>query len=565
MADRNVRRPLSAWQVAQRYVAESPVLRFDADQILGWIRSRSTAKLATCSTRLDLHKIIIGDAPELKALLQVEAFVKKNVDLASNDTDSVALSNFLLAEQQCRITNRRLNHYLCNAYRHRLDADVSLKVEKAQRTLAYILGDFSKFIGELPRYIRFTGGATATRPRKFSHPTFKMRKNCICTAGASPYVKALWRYFALPGEARPRTVEWNRVLFVPKNFKTARTIAGEPDGNMPLQLAFDTYAKIRLRRVGQNLSDQRRNQEAARIGSIDGSISTIDFSMASDTVSVSTVWALFPYEFARYLVDVRSHYGKLPDGSIVRYAKLSSMGNGSTFAVETLCFYALACAVGSKKCNVYGDDVTIETELVEPFVKLARFFGFTVNTEKSFSSGLFRESCGKFYVGGIDVSPHFLRSNVCRPANVSLLINGLVQRGASLGLIRYLLGLYPDIRIVPWNSDPTSGVFVSPAYAEGRGLLYESSEGSRYGPFVSCFKGYCRKASNAQVSRQHSAYWLWHFRTANRIEEVDDPVETSSLTLSQCGSRTRESIWREPEGMLPDFTVLEVLLLALTG
>lgn len=565
MVDRKVRRSLSAWEIAQRYVAESPSLRDGSDQILGWIRSRSTPRLATCSTRLDLHKIIIGDAPELKALLQVEAFFKKNVDLASTDTDIVALSNFMLAERQCRITNRRLNHYLCDAYRHRLDADVSSQVEKAQRELAYVLGDFPSFLGRLPRYIRFTGGATATRSRRFSHPTFKMRRNCICTAGASPYVKALWKYFALPGEARPRVIEWNRVLFVPKNFKTARTIAGEPDGNMPLQLAFDTYAKIRLRRVGQNLSDQRRNQEAARLGSVDGSISTIDFSMASDTVSVSTVWALFPYDFARYLVDVRSHVGRLPDGSTVNYAKLSSMGNGSTFAVETLCFYALARAVGSRQCNVYGDDVTIETHLVEPFVKLACFFGFTVNTEKSYSTGLFRESCGKFYVGGIDVSPHFLRTNVSRPANVSLLINGLVQRGASVGLTRYLLGLYPGIRVVPWNSDPTSGVFVSPAYAGGRGLLYESSEGSRYGPFVSCFKGYCRKASSSQVSRQHTAYWLWHFRTANRIEQVDDPVETSSLTLSQCGTKTRESIWREPEGMLPDFTVLEVLLLALTG
>lgn len=566
MADRKVRRSINAWDLCQRYVDLAPELGQYATLLSGWIRSRSLAKLATCSTLLDLHSLDIGDAPLLKHLLQVESFFKKNSDFSGPECEAKALENFLLAETKCRITNKRLDYYLSSRYRHRLDADVSLYVDRAQRVIARVLGNYRRdFLDNLPKYIRFSGGATATLSRKNSHPSRKIRRNCVCSQSALPYVKSLWSWFSLPGEVRPSTIEYNRVLFVPKNFKTARTIAGEPDGNMPLQLAFDSYAKTRLRLFGQDLSDQKRNQEDARIGSIDGSLSTIDFSMASDTVSLNALHGLFPRDFCTFLTDVRSHFGKLPDGRRIRYAKLSSMGNGATFAVETLCFFALAKAVGSTRCNVYGDDVTIETELVEPFVKLARFFGFIVNTDKSYSTGFLRESCGKYYCRGIDVTPHFLRSNCLRPANVSLLINGLSPHVNDGRFVSYLLDLIPDIRVVPINEDPTSGVFVSREFAERTGRLYTTKARSKFGPFVVCYKGYSRKSTSERNPRSLGSLWLWYLHTKNRPVASDEAFVTSSLTLSRQGSRTRELVWREPEGMLPDFTVLEEQLLARMG
>jgi hypothetical protein len=93
---------------------------------------------------------------------------------------------------------------------------------------------------------------------------------------------------------------------VPKNWKTFRTIACEPDGALPFQLAFDTFAKRRLRARGINLSDQSRNQLLAKEGSINGSLATIDLSSASDTVAFNTVALLFPTEWFDVLNAFRS-------------------------------------------------------------------------------------------------------------------------------------------------------------------------------------------------------------------------------------------------------------------
>lgn len=565
-SNRGDRSTINVWTLVQRYVEDtiSPGTAMH-DSLSGWIRSRSTARLATCSTLLDLHSLDIGDLPLLRSLLQIECFFKKNQSLSVGaDTEAVALENFLKAETLCRITNKRLDYYLC-AQRDRLDPDLRRWISRASKYVSDVLGSYPDFLESVPKYVRVSGGATATRPRTRAHPTMKVRRNGISTLKARPLCEAFYSYAGLPGQYTGRTIEWNRILWVPKNFKTARTIACEPDGNIPFQLAFDGYVKDRLRRVRQDLSDQSRNQRDAYTGSVDGSIATIDFSMASDTVSLNAVHALFPEDFASYLCMVRSPFGKLPDGRTVKYAKLSSMGNGATFSVETLIFLACAKAVGSKLCNVYGDDVTIETHLVDDYLRLTRFLGFVPNREKTYSTGLFRESCGKFYLAGHDVTPHYLRTNVGRPANISLLVNGLSSRGVYLRTFGYLVSLIKehDVPLVPVNDDPCTGVFVSPSFAHSKRLLYTTGGSNRkYGPFVVVFKGLQRRGTD-RYARAHTAHWLWHlsrFQSGGVPRYDEDPPELSKLTQSLASYRIRELNWREPVGGLPDLTVLEVLI-----
>jgi hypothetical protein len=56
------------------------------------------------------------------------------------------------------------------------------------------------------------------------------------------------------------------------------------------------------------------------------------------------------------------------------------------------------------KVRVYGDDMIVPADMVEAVVSKLHTFGYKVNTEKSFWTGRFRESCGKEYFDGHDVS-----------------------------------------------------------------------------------------------------------------------------------------------------------------
>lgn len=138
--------------------------------------------------------------------------------------------------------------------------------------------------------------------------------------------------------------------------------------------------------------------------------------MASDTVSRELVYMLFPVDFACLVDDLASSETELEGVPQPKLEKISSMGNGFTFELETLIFWALATSVcdflgvDSTDVSVYGDDIIVPTETVSSLLETLEFLGFRMNQEKSFWSGKFRESCGKDYYFGIDVRPYFQKS-----------------------------------------------------------------------------------------------------------------------------------------------------------
>jgi hypothetical protein len=103
---------------------------------------------------------------------------------------------------------------------------------------------------------------------------------------------------------------------------------------------------------------------------------------------------------------------------VVRWQKFSSMGNGFTFELESLIFWAAAEAVKDylgyhgSKISVFGDDVILPNGCYEVFSSFAMFLGFKVNSKKSFSSGYFRESCGSHWFDGVDCKPIFLKEKL---------------------------------------------------------------------------------------------------------------------------------------------------------
>jgi hypothetical protein len=209
----------------------------------------------------------------------------------------------------------------------------------------------------------------------------------------------------------------NKVVAVPKDAKEDRIIAAEPGLNLWFQLGIGEFLKSCLKKGGVDLRYQSKNQEMARIGSLDGSLATIDLSSASDSIATELVRAIFPHDWFCLMDACRSHYGNLPTG-LAKWNKFSSMGNGFTFPLETLIFFAASSAcieyLGLKsRAYVYGDDVVIPTECVELFSLLCEFYGFRINPKKSHvvASG-FRESCGAHWYRGCDIKPVYLKGKL---------------------------------------------------------------------------------------------------------------------------------------------------------
>jgi len=91
--------------------------------------------------------------------------------------------------------------------------------------------------------------------------------------------------------------------------------------------------KKRLGLFGVNLRDQSVNQRYALLGSIDGSLATIDLSSASDTVSYALVMSLLPSGWFDLLDLFRSECVEVP-GGVIELEKFSSMGNAYTFELR---------------------------------------------------------------------------------------------------------------------------------------------------------------------------------------------------------------------------------------
>ncbi len=381
------------------------------------------------------------------------------------DRVAVALEKFLAAERDCEMARNRL----VNSYgKASTTLSVASVIYTAQRKIARLLGPFDW--DQASQFFAFGPGASYALKRRYGDAYHKfgckpeVTKECAVLAHAVFKQHPGWfnHLASISGSREPHDnlllVEGNRITTVPKNAKTDRVIAIEPLMNMFVQKGIGSLIRRRLKRVGIDLDDQTRNQKLAREGSISGQLATIDLSSASDTVSLKLVEELLPPDWFAAIELARSPVGVLPDGSKVCYQKVSSMGNGFTFELESLIFFALSSAVcllygiNGSHVSVYGDDIIIPVEAYAPVVEILEFAGFTVNSKKSFAAGPFRESCGKHYFMGHDVSPFYIREDIVTPDRLILALNNLRRFSA---------------RLQPWGLD---GRF-RPAYDEFRHML----------------------------------------------------------------------------------------------
>lgn len=383
--------------------------------------------------RLNTHEEMISSSFPLEtdidrfriAYLRSEILSKYDDHPLGINTESVAWGKFHAAEAECGLTNRRL--FSRELVRDSISRTGEQCIHTARQKILGLLGDKFSYDSML-RHCRFSGGASTTNGRSLGHPSFKFILPQECTPRAKRYVDAFnactGRSFQV-GNISP----FNKATTVPKNSKTDRCIAIEPGWNMFFQLGVGGMIREKLRFWGIDLNNQSINQKLAQQGSIDGTLATIDLSAASDTIAFSLVELLLPPEWFKVLSDLRSPMGQLPNGDVIHYEKFSSMGNGFTFELESLIFAALARSVcemlnfDPSTISVYGDDIIAPTEVVDTLKDVFSYCGFTLNTKKTFSDGDFRESCGKHYKNGVDVSPFFIRRRIVTPSDLILVLN----------------------------------------------------------------------------------------------------------------------------------------------
>lgn len=358
-----------------------------------------------------------------------------------NRSEAAAL-RFVEAERMCRDSNRRFKSLPQNPSLP--GPDVSVMLHYAQRKIADVLGGCPG-LGDLP--FSFGPGANTNVKGAYASPRLKLGAPLECSSNMSPTVQEF--LYETPEWAALHdtkvshdtfvvnvTVAPGKVMFVPKNAKTDRSICVEPLLNSFFQKGFGTYIRDRLASFNVFLKDQTRNQKLAHEASVGNRLATVDLSMASDCISRELVWNLLPYDWAEVLDRLRTSVVVLPrelDLNMINHfdmagtmeldkpyylEKFSSMGNGFTFELESLIFYGLCVAACThvnediSKIAVYGDDLIVPSKAFIPLVTLLSFCGFNLNKDKSFADGKFRESCGSDYFAGFDIRPFYLKEQI---------------------------------------------------------------------------------------------------------------------------------------------------------
>ncbi len=368
---------------------------------------------------------VLLDEPSVDSILAIRQltlmFAKMQPTGDSHPGEAATMQKFIECEKEVR-DGRNTSPDLVSRYQrmaHLLFRDVFTKLNAVAYRHEFV-----------PRH---GPGATADRKRgnaKFDQTTWPVRLDSCFPFGE--YAIPSWRYsyllddvhFLEPGAEIPV-----RVITVPKTYQTPRIIAIEP---VAMQYAQQSVLNSLVPALEEDsflspfvgFSDQTPNQRMAREGSLDRELATLDLSEASDRVSYQHVHDLFVKGQFSFFKDAvfacRSRKADVPGHGVIRLSKFASMGSALCFPFEEMVFLTIIfssieqelstsftrkdISTFAGKVRVYGDDIIVPVEYVQCVIDGLHAFGMKVNVDKSFWNGKFRESCGKEYYAGTDVS-----------------------------------------------------------------------------------------------------------------------------------------------------------------
>lgn len=387
------------------------------------------------------------DVLNLMHIRQMLAFYQKNstVVVPGVDPEANAKASWLEAEDACQLTNRlftqaRGSFVWDDEFRHQAHVTTVSLAPNFVKLLAKMRGIIKTVLGKAPAIadlkLRFGPGSTTSIKRNMSCPQEKLAEQPTCSYKlfASGFLPTLLSSMPHYTEAHGDPVTTfsevesgdevavyavnvvltdGSVQFVLKNALTRRAMESQPTLNSMFQLGLGGEMTVKMRRAGINLRDQGANRAAAKVGSINNELVTIDLSSASDMKALELVREVIPEDWFALLDAARCTTTTL-DGEVVRLEKFSAMGNGFTFPLETLIFWAACHSVAEHRDEIlcYGDDIIVHREDAEKVVWALTVCGFKVNTKKSYLNGPFRESCGSDWYRGISVRPYYQKTGI---------------------------------------------------------------------------------------------------------------------------------------------------------
>ena len=346
----------------------------------------------------------------------LQEMVRKNprLPLAVNRRNAAGRS-WCAAERQ----NRQTNSFILS-HNWGDDSFLSRAVKRARRRIARVLGPCDEqVLDDIVSRGRHGPGATSTVRGRNVSPATKM----ITSLGVTPELWPL-RHSITP-LWQDDTVGfipelWDTWINVPKNALTDRGICINPGLNVYIQLGVGDVIRDKLRAHGLDIRNGQSRHKwlvglAERLG-----LATIDLSSASDSICYQLVRLLLPKRWFHLLEMLRTSHTKIY-GKTVHVAKFSAMGNGYTFELETLIFWALTLSVDEmmvedatsdvrllRFASCYGDDIIVQQGSAHRLIEVLGLLGFRTNDKKTFLAGTFFESCGADVWNGLDVRPFYL-------------------------------------------------------------------------------------------------------------------------------------------------------------
>jgi len=407
------------------------------------------------------------------AVRQLTLMFAKIAVPCSDERVKRAIHGYIKCEQEVKIADSSLSSELLREFK---------RISTIMFGDVYAAADREVFYGELiPNHGPGKTADRLTGNRKFDQREWPIRAEEHFPYG--DYVLPNWRFAYRLDRVRflePRDERPVRVVTVPKTLKTPRIIAIEPTCMQYMQQALMAKLVPDLEKSDVSsmigFTDQSPNQRLALEGSAYGRLATLDMSEASDRVSNQHVRALLSHwpHLSGAVDACRSRKADVPGYGVQRLAKFASMGSALCFPFEAMVFLTVIM-VGiqsehksqftrkdimsfSGQVRVYGDDLIVPVRYVPSVIRALEAFGLRVNMDKSYWNGKFRESCGKDYYDGHDVTVTRVRRLFpTRRSDVSEIISlislrnqlyyaGLWKSAFSLDkVIEPILGHYPHV------------------------------------------------------------------------------------------------------------------------
>lgn len=477
---------------------------------------------------------------ERQATALLTSILKKFKDAKNEDADDKALALFLQTNIQCKEWELRLENsgdeLMFGQFRKELYDFFTLKGFSMVRNIAQIAD-----LGRVGPGASLLATGNDFYSKLFSSPLSSTSEGLYTVyqhyVTHTPMLNRAERHRE-EAYGCVRIMEGNRLSFVDKKRDISRVICTEPNLNMFFQLGLGELMNRRLiQKFGIDVSKQPDiNRELARFASLTESLSTIDLSAASDSVSCKMLEATLPADIFGWLKFLRSPTVTLPDGSVERLHMISSMGNGFTFPLETIIFTCVVAAVyaiegiplkrttrewrystseiahlfhlsrrygitfshdpskikwSHGNYGIFGDDIIVESRVATKVIRLLNILGFQVNRDKSFLEGPFRESCGADYFGGLPVRGVYiksLRSQSSRYVAINRLNEWSALTGFSLRRsIRYLMKSVRKL-YVPLHENDDAGIKVPSRIAHYLGCKTKGQHGNSAGPIYGTVK-----------------------------------------------------------------------------